>query len=180
MATDDDWTELFRAGLAGDGRAYARFLQVVTPVLRGIVRAKGPSLGPEAHEDIVQDILLAIHLKRQTWRPDSPVRPWLYAIARHKVVDAFRARGNRTELQIEDFAEILPAEPGADPTERGDVLKVLSRLDPRSAEVLRAIGVDGEEVGEAGRRLGMSDVAVRVAFHRGLKRLAELRERWTG
>jgi DNA-directed RNA polymerase specialized sigma24 family protein len=60
-------------------------------------------MGPEQCEDILQDVLLSIHLKRQTWREDAPIRPWLYAIARHKVVDAFRARGTRINVSIDDF-----------------------------------------------------------------------------
>ncbi len=108
----DDWVELLRAANGGDDRAYADFLKQVTPVLRGIVRAKGSSLGVTACEDIVQEVLLAIHLKRHTWNAEAPVRPWLYAIARHKVIDAFRGRGKRIDLPIEDFAESLAIEAG--------------------------------------------------------------------
>ena len=66
-------------------------------------------------EDIVQETLLAIHQKRHTWREDMAVRPWLYAIVRYKVVDAFRARGRRVQVPIEDFAEVLPAAAGPRP-----------------------------------------------------------------
>jgi DNA-directed RNA polymerase specialized sigma24 family protein len=90
-----------RAANRGDAVAYRRLLDAITPVLRGVVRARGASLGHEAREDVVQEVLLAVHLKRQTWREDQPLRPWLYAIARHKVVDAFRARGQRVDLPIE-------------------------------------------------------------------------------
>ena len=96
-----------RAANRGDGRSYARLLTLVTPVVRGIVRARGGAMGPEACEDIVQEVLLTIHLKRQSWREDAPLRPWLYAIARHKVADAFRARGRRIDLPIEDFADAM-------------------------------------------------------------------------
>lgn len=173
--SDEDWSALMRAANAGDTRAYARLLHAIAPVLRGIVRAKARGFPPEAQEDIVQEVLLAIHLKRHTWRSESPVKPWLYAIARYKVIDAFRARGARIQLPIEDFAESLPAEPAADPTERSDALKLLGQLDPRSAELLQAVGLDGADAREAGARLGMSPGAARVALHRGLKRLAELR-----
>ncbi|MFT4150016.1 MAG: sigma-70 family RNA polymerase sigma factor [Paracoccaceae bacterium] len=176
---EEDWSALMRAANAGDGRAYARLLHDIAPVVRGIVRSRAAAFARDAQEDIVQDVLLAIHLKRQTWRPDCPVTPWVYAIARYKVIDALRARGARVHLPIEDFAEILPAEPAADPTERSDALKILAQLDPRSAGLLQAVGLDGVDATEAGRRLGLSEGAVRVALHRGLKRLAELRNRQT-
>lgn len=172
-----DWAQLLRAANAGDARCYHLFLQEISPVIRGVVRARGAGLGPDEGEDIVQEVLLAIHLKRHTWREEDPVAPWCYAIARHKVVDAFRKRGRRVHLPVEDFAEVLPAPPGEDPTERGDMERMIGHLEPRAAEVVRAIGLQGESIAETGKRLDMSEGAVRVMLHRSLKKLAQLRER---
>jgi len=173
----EEWATLLAAANAGDGRAYARFLHAITPVLRGIVRARGGGMGEAQCEDILQDVLLAIHLKRHTWRGDAPVRPWLYAIARYKVIDAFRARGRRIDLPIEAFIDVLPAEAVPDPTERGDVERMIGMLDPRSAQIVRGIGLDGASFAETGAALKMSEGAVRVALHRALKSLAALRLR---
>lgn len=175
--TMDAWEQLLVAANTGDSRAYAQFLQAVAPVIRGLVRAKGAGLGEAACEDVVQEVLLAIHLKRHTWDRSAPVRPWLYAIARYKVVDAFRARGRRVDVPIEDFADHLAAEAGPDPTEAADVAKMIGMLDGRSAEIVRKIGLEGASVAETGQALTMSEGAVRVALHRALKTLALLRER---
>jgi RNA polymerase sigma-70 factor (ECF subfamily) len=166
-----------RAANRGDQRAYARLLSAITPVVRGIVRARGGALGAEQCEDIVQEVLLTIHTKRQTWREDAPLRPWLYAVTRHKVVDAFRARGNRIDLPVDDMAEVLAAPEGPDPFEARDMERVIDQLEPRAAAIVRAIGVDGASTAETGERLGLSEGAVRVALHRALKSLAQLRER---
>lgn len=174
---DESWETLMRAANRGDQRSYARLLAAVTPVVRGIVRARGGGLGVEGCEDVVQEVLLTIHLKRQSWREDSPLRPWLYAVTRHKVIDAFRARGRRIEVPVEDFAEVLQAPPGEDPLEARDMARVIDRLEPRAAQIVRAIGIEGESAAEAGARLGMSEGAVRVALHRALKTVARLRER---
>jgi RNA polymerase sigma-70 factor (ECF subfamily) len=173
----DGWGQLFIAANAGDARAYAKFLQAVTPVLRGIVRAKGVSLGAAGCEDVLQEVLLAVHLKRHTWEPDSPVRPWLYAITRYKVIDAFRARGRKIDVPIDDFADVLAADAGPDPTEAADMAKMIGMLDERSATIIRKIGLEGDSVAETGAALTMSEGAVRVALHRALKTLAILRER---
>jgi RNA polymerase sigma-70 factor (ECF subfamily) len=173
----DAWGQLLAAANGGDARAYARFLQTVTPVLRGIVRAKGGGLGEAGCEDVLQEVLLAVHLKRHTWDTAAPVRPWLYAITRYKVVDAFRARGRKIDLPIEDFADVLAAEAGPDPTEAADMDKMIGMLDGRSAEIVRKIGLEGVSVAETAAALTMSDGAVRVALHRALKTLAILRER---
>ena len=173
----DDWGRLLAAANAGDAAAYTQFLQGITPVLRGIVRARGASLGEAGCEDVIQEVLLAIHLKRHTWQVGAPVRPWLYAIARYKVVDAFRARGRRIDLPIEDFTETLAAEAPPDPTEAADVDRMIAMLDGRSATIVRMIGLEGASTSETGAALSMTEGAVRVALHRALRSLAALRER---
>ncbi|MFN4156592.1 MAG: sigma-70 family RNA polymerase sigma factor [Paracoccaceae bacterium] len=177
MAEFDALEDLLRAANGGNTVAYGRLLTTITPVLRKVVRARGAALGPEACEDVLQDVLLAIHSKRHTWQEHAPLRPWLYAIARHKVVDAFRARGRHVELSIDDFADGLPAAEGPDPMDGRDMDKVLSKLEPRAAEIVRAFGLNGETTAETAARLDMSEGAVRVALHRALKSIARLRER---
>lgn len=167
--------DLLRDANRGDARAYAAFLRAVTPIVRAIARSRAAGLGADAVEDIVQETLLAIHRKRQTWREDAPVRPWLYAIARHKVVDALRARGRRVEVPVDDFADVLPAAAEPDPTERGDALRVIGALDARAQRIVRAIGLDGRTIAETSAELGMTEGAVRVALHRALRKLATLR-----
>src|SRR3954463_15320188 len=101
-----------RSSIAGDNAAYRRLLSAVAPVLRatarrGLARAGQPV---DQAEDIVQDILLAVHLKRHTWGAHAPIAPWLFAIARNKLIDALRRRGRRVFVNIDDFAETLPGE----------------------------------------------------------------------
>lgn len=175
---DDPWAVLLLAANAGDAHAYARFLRAVAPALRGIVRARGRSLPPDQHEDIVQEILLAIHLKRQTWDPAAPLRPWLYAIARYKVIDAHRRRGIHPHVPIEDYSALLPAPEQADPLaardDRREVERLLGQLDPRAAEVVRALALRQEAPAEVGARLAMSPGNLRVTLHRAMRRLATL------
>jgi RNA polymerase sigma-70 factor (ECF subfamily) len=173
----DDWGSLLALANTGDSRAYAAFLRTITPVLRGVVRAKAGGLGEAVCEDVLQEVLLAVHLKRHTWQEGAPVRPWLYAIARYKVVDAFRARGGRVEVPIEDFDEVFAAEAGPDPTEAADMAKMIGLLDDRSGRIVRMIGIEGASTAEAGQALNMTEGAVRVALHRAFKTLASLRER---
>lgn len=170
----DDWDALMRAANRGDRAAYARLLALVAPAIRGLVRARGAALGPEGCEDVVQEVLLAIHLKRHTWDEGQPLRPWLWAVARHKVVDAFRARGRRVDVPIEDLAEVLPAPDAPDALAGRDAERLLARLDPRAAAVVRAVALDEDSAAEAGARLGLSEGAVRVALHRALKALSRL------
>lgn len=116
---------------------------------------------------------MAIHAKRHTWREAEPVSPWLYAIARYKVSDAWRRRRGSAPVPIHDLEEVLAAEEIGDVTAGRDLGRLLAGIDDRSARIVRAVGVEGETAGEVGARLGMSEGAVRVAFHRAMTRLRE-------
>jgi RNA polymerase sigma-70 factor (ECF subfamily) len=171
---DEEWTDLMRSANAGDTAAYHRLLKGVTPVLRAAARRGLARAGQSADqaEDIVQDILLAVHLKRHTWDPTAPFAPWLFAIARNKLIDALRRRGRRVFVNIDDFAETIPSEPAAETLPAGEVAKHLETLSPRQRDVLQSIAVDSASIKATADKLAMSEGAVRVALHRGLAALA--------
>ncbi|MES2433615.1 MAG: sigma-70 family RNA polymerase sigma factor [Pseudomonadota bacterium] len=179
--TEDPLAMLLKAANADDRQAYARFLRAVTPIVRGIVRARCRSLPPDQHEDIVQDVLLGLHLKRHTWNEAHPLRPWLYAITRYKIIDAYRKRGQAVHLPIEDYSDVLPAEDVADPLaardDRAEVDHLLGQLDPRSAEVVRALALRDEPQADVSARLQISPANLRVTLHRAMKRMAALGRR---
>lgn len=163
-----------RQANAGDAAAYNACLQDFARALRAYVRRGLTRAGREADtEDVVQEILIAVHLKRQTWDDSRPVGPWLYAIARYKMIDALRRRGNRIELPVEDFADVLAAEQGPEPGRDSDVSRSLETLPARQREVVQSIAVDGETITQTAARLRMNEGAVRVALHRGLASLAK-------
>lgn len=169
-----EWATLLAQAQAGDSRAMSRFLTQITPLIRAVVRARGRSLPPDQHEDVVQEVLLAVHLKRDSWQPGAPLRPWLYAVTRHKVIDAFRRRGSRVHLPIHDFSEIMADPRHDDPMASRYLSILLGQIDPRSAGIVRAMGLDGDSADEVADRLGMSGGAVRVAMHRALRKLSAI------
>lgn len=173
MSTDHETrlAGLLRAALEGDEACYAEFLRAVAQLVRAIARRKLAAAGSAEPEDVVQETLLAIHLKRHTWRPDAPVMPWIHAIARYKIVDAHRRRGRRVEIDIEEFANVLEAE-SSDTVSARDVGKALAGLAEGQRKVVAAISVEGRSISETARALGMKETAVRVALHRGLTAIA--------
>jgi RNA polymerase sigma-70 factor (ECF subfamily) len=163
-----------RAAVLGDAAAYHRLLAAITPVMRataqrGLARAGQPV---DQCEDIVQEILLAVHLKRHTWDTGAPFGPWLFAIARNKLIDALRRRGRRVFVDIEDFADVLPSEPVKETLPASEVGVHLDGLPPRQRDVLRAIAIEDASIKETASRLRITEGAVRVALHRGLSSLA--------
>jgi RNA polymerase sigma-70 factor, ECF subfamily len=171
---EDEWTDLMRLANGGDSVAYHRLLKSVTPVLRAAARRGLTRAGQASDqaEDIVQDILLAVHLKRHTWDANAPFAPWLFAIARNKLIDALRRRGRRIFVNIDDFAEIIPSEATAETVPAAEVAVHLDGLPPRQRDVLQSVAVDSASIKQTAARLSMSEGAVRVALHRGLASLA--------
>src|ERR1700760_3697133 len=160
-----------RSAISGDSAAYHWLLKAIAP---GLARAGQPV---DQSEDIVQDILLAVHLKRHTWDVNAPFAPWLFAIARNKLIDALRRRGRRVFVNIDDFAETIPDQPAAETASAGEIATLLQTLPPRQREVLQSIAVDSASIKDTAAKFSMSEGAVRVALHRALAGLtAKLRE----
>jgi RNA polymerase sigma-70 factor (ECF subfamily) len=161
---------LLRAAIAGDEKAYSVFLARAAALVRAFARRRvgGRGLDPE---DVVQETLLALHVKRHTWRTDAPVTPWLYAIARYKLIDAFRRRGSRIHVELDEIAE-LAAAPEPDQASGREIGRALAALAPGQRSVVSAISVEGRSIGETAKSLGMTETAVRVALHRGLAAIA--------
>jgi RNA polymerase sigma-70 factor, ECF subfamily len=173
-AREEAWAAWMRSSLMGDEQAYRRLLadigRVIRPLVRGaFARAR---IGDADIEDVVQETLLAIHLKRQTWDPAQKVSPWVNAIARHKTIDALRRRGARKVEPIEDFEAIIAAPEPQDPHARSDVERLMETLTPRARDIVRSISLEEQSITATAARLGMTEVAVRVALHRALKTLA--------
>lgn len=168
---------LMRAAIGGDQIAYRRLLLSLTPALRAVARRNCARVGLDGGdaEDVVQEVLLAVHLKRQTWDMERPFIPWMMTIARNKLVDARRRRGNREPLPVDDLADSLAAEGNEDDAiERHDLDRLLAKLGERQRDLVRSLSVEGRSVQETAARLEMSEGAVRVALHRAIKSLAAL------
>jgi RNA polymerase sigma-70 factor (ECF subfamily) len=176
------WAAAMRAANRGDAAAYGRFLKEVASALRRVVGRRLGGFGLAAHEaeDVVQEALLGLHLKRGTWDETRPILPWVHAIARHKLLDAARRRrkGGRpsVELPIEDWAETIAA-PAAEPDLASrDAERAIAALPAGQRAVVTAVAVEGRSTRAAAEALSMSEGAVRVALHRGLAALARRAE----
>jgi RNA polymerase sigma factor (sigma-70 family) len=157
--------------LAGDEPAYRRLLADVADRLRAYFHRR---LGRENAdvEDLVQETLLAVHQRRFTYESNRPFTAWLHAIARYKLIDHFRRNKIRSSIPIEDADELafeidVPG-PSAD---RLDVEQVLGELPAQTGNYIRAVKIEGRSIAEVSSKHGVSESAVKIAIHRGMKLL---------
>lgn len=170
---ESQWAQWMRAAADGDMAAYRSLLASLAPFLRRAVRQRFARMGcgDVDVEDVVQETLLAIHLKRQTWRPVDPVTPWVVAISRNKTIDALRRRGRRGELPLDDVPEPEAVEDTAQAAGQ-DLALMLESLDERQRRIVQLVSIEGHSSRSAAESLGISEGALRVALHRSLKALA--------
>jgi RNA polymerase sigma-70 factor (ECF subfamily) len=174
---DDIETELralLLLALAGNNAAYRDFLTRSSVRLRAYFRRR-LSAFPDDVEDLVQDTLLALHNQRHSYRPAQPLTPWLHAIARYKLMDLLRARLPRAALEVpldEEADRALLATDAAAAEARRDLLVLLAGLPDRFRLPIIHVKLEGRSVAETSALTGMSESAVKIGIHRGLKRLA--------
>jgi RNA polymerase sigma-70 factor (ECF subfamily) len=164
---------LLMSGLAGDAAAYHRFLQELSAHLRGYFRKR--LLGrPDDVEDLVQEVLLAVHNRRHTYRSGLPLTAWVHAIARYKWVDWLRSHAAREALEdpLDEEMEIFAFSANDAADAKRDIGRLLATLPDRQRLPIVHVKLEGLSVLEAARLTGMSVSAVKIGVHRGLKAIA--------
>ncbi len=177
---EDEWAAAMRAAQGGCRASYARLLAELAAALRGPIRGGLARFGfsDAETEDVVQEVLIAIHRKRDSWDPARPFLPWLWALTRHRMIDATRrlgrARRRTAQASVDDLADVLPAPIPAHTPLAGERERLVAALPARERGVVSALGLEGQSVPAAAARFAISEGAVRVAFHRGLARLRRM------
>lgn len=172
---------LITAGLGSSTGHYHRFLARIEPHLRGYDRGKLTRSGRadvEA-EYLVQETLIAIHTRRHTYDVTQPVTPWVYAIARYKLIDHLRStRASLANVPVEHAGELTAYDDHGATESSMDVERLLARLPGQMRQAVRSMKVEGLSVAEAAERSGMSGSAIKVSVHRGLKAMADFTRGW--
>jgi RNA polymerase sigma-70 factor (ECF subfamily) len=161
------------SALAGDGPAYHRFLKALQAHLRAFLR-KRLRQAPDEVEDLLQEVLIAVHNQRHTYDARQPLTAWIHAIAKYKLVDLMRRRGRREDMtDTLDSSDDVCAHGGGEAAHAcRDLHKLLATLPPRQREPITLTKLHGLSVVETARLTGMSESAVKTSVHRGLKALA--------
>jgi len=154
--------QLMLSGLDGDATAHRRLLGLLSERLRPYFMAR-MSQAPADVEDLVQETLLAVHLRRESYDRTQPFTAWVFAIARYKLIDHWRRRKVRVTTPLGDVEEFLAADTVL-PDDGLDLTRALASLPPRQRTLVENVKITG---------LSLSEAGAKVALHRALKLLAE-------
>ncbi len=183
MTTDEiELKALMLASLDGDAASHHALLGRLSRRLRAYYKGKLARVGMSVTEaeDLVQEAVLAIHLKRHTYDPAEPLTPWVHAIARYKLIDFLRrSRASISGVPIEEADTIMAHDDNVDAESTYDLKRLMERLPKNMRCSIEAVKLDGLSIAEAADRCGISESGVKVNIHRGLKTLAALIARET-
>lgn len=176
---EDTLTTAVHAARGGDEDAFVVVWRTLHPALLRYLRVRGDD-GPE---DLASETWMQALRDLDSFEGDSrDFRAWLFTIARHRAVDAGRARTRRPAVPVADVTELRPdprrqAAPSAedvavdnDATARA--LRLVASLPPVQAEMVMLRVVAGLDVSAVAQLVGKKPGAVRVAVHRALQTLA--------
>ncbi|WP_111650798.1 RNA polymerase sigma factor [Actinoplanes lutulentus] len=165
-----DEGELVRRTAAGDRRAFDELYRRTSPWLLARLRRRC------ADDDVVADVMQETYLA--VWRAagsfagagaDGSAVGWLWTIAAHRLVDAFRRRARVNNVPAVPFADtVAPA--AEDEVMAGrvgqELEQALTELPPEARDVLRAMVLDGFSVRETSLLLGVPESTVKSRARR--------------
>ena len=126
---------LMLASLDGDAASHRALLDRLSRRLRAYYKGKLARIGRGAAEaeDLVQEAVLAIHLKRHTFSSDEPLTPWVHAIARYKLIDFLRrTRTSVVDVPIEEADTMMAHDDNVDAESTYDVKRLVERAKSRA------------------------------------------------
>ena len=173
IAEEATLARLMAASQKGDKTAYNVLLSEVSMWLERYFRKRVP---PHQQDDLVQDVLMAVHNKRASYDAKRPFLPWLAAIARYRWVDHLRKvyRHDAQELMDDDAAQdseedVVMARVSLD--------RLFGMIPDKQAEAIELVKIGGLSITEAAAKTGQSESLIKVNIHRGLRKLAALVEK---
>ena len=158
---------------SADPAALDELVRRVSPALLRYFNSS--RFGRNDAEDMMQDCWMRIHRSRHTYRGSEPVMPWIFSIARHTRLDAYRKRHRLAakEVLFASVPDTLRHE--APETRQDDFEHLVSTLPESQREVLFMLKVSGMSLEEIARATESTVGAVKQKARRAY---STLRRAW--
>lgn len=173
-------SQLMRKAQDGDSESYTILLQKVQVIVRHFVDNSFKRLGLKSYggqEDVVQEVLLAIHYKRSSYDETQFFLPWMYAITRYKIIDYFRRHKKNvySSISLSTEDEIMAFDIAV-VTEFGfsyDIEQLCKMLPDKQRDILMMVKIDGLSIEDVEKKTGHSASDIKVSVHRAIKFLQQ-------
>jgi RNA polymerase sigma-70 factor (ECF subfamily) len=168
--------ELMVAYVAGDASAFRELFSRHAPTLQRVMRQQ--LRRPEDANDLVQQTFLQLHRARNDYRPELPLRPWLYTIALNLKREYFRKHKRQREHGVDQLESLAPGVPSQENESMAAqaVRFALERLPEAQREVIALHWFGGVPLPEVAEVVGASLSAVKVRAHRGYAAMRQILE----
>jgi RNA polymerase sigma-70 factor, ECF subfamily len=173
----EGFAAVLTAAQEGSEAAFSQLWRDTNPALLRYLRV----LAPAAAEDIAAETWVKTLRNLSGFRGDEQAwRAWVFTTSRRLVIDERRRATRKPAIQLSEVPlAALPfsADAGDEAMERISTraaIAMVAELPPLQAEVILLRVVAGLETEAVARLVGRSPGAVRVAAHRGLRRLAQI------
>jgi RNA polymerase sigma-70 factor, ECF subfamily len=170
------FTATLASAQAGDEAAFAALFRDVQPVLIRYLRV----LAPPAAEDVASETWLQVVTGLHGFSGEErSFRAWVFTIARHRAIDWARAKKRRPTVPLSEMSVGVmmlpdPADVVEERMSTRALLSSIATLPGDQAEIILLRVLGGLATEDVARLVNKSPGAVRVAAHRGLRRLAGL------
>jgi len=164
---------------AGDEAAFACIFRDIQPALLRYLRVIAPDPEDVAGETWVQVVAGLGGFRGE----EQAFRAWLFTIARHRAADAGRSRARRPAVPLEtsgaedQLTSPDTADLALEAVSARAAVAMIATLPAEQAEIIMLRVVAGLDTADVARIVRKTPGAVRVAAHRGLRRLAGQAER---
>lgn len=167
MALSEFDRNLLQCCLAREPRSWEnfvdRFLGLVLHVVNHTAASRSMRLSDQDREDLVSEVFLAIvrddFAVLKQFRGKSSLATYLTVVARRVVVRQLMKRGSVATLSppVDDKLQTAEAGSGFEAriSDREEVERLLSKLPPGEAEVIRMYHLEGKTYGEISAKVGM-------------------------
>jgi RNA polymerase sigma factor (sigma-70 family) len=170
-ADDQSIAALMARSQQGDADAHEVVLRFC---MQWLTRYFSGKIHADQVQDLVQETLISVHVKRASYDATRPFLPWLAAVARYRWIDRLR-KVYRTEISGTEI------DPGSIDPEDGiaaaiSIERMMEMLSQNQKASITLVKLKGYSVAEAAAMTGLSESNVKMNIMRGIRKLSALVE----
>lgn len=166
---EKEWQTLASLSQQGDSAAYRELLEGASSVLKQFLVSRISDR--ERVEDILQEVLLSMHLALPSYSPKNSFSAWMYTIARRRMIDFLRKKKRRSQEAVTEDTFFDSEASENEMSSFREFSRVLEKLPERKRKAVKMVHIDGKSLSEAASELEITENNLRVTLHRAQKEI---------